>query len=190
MKILQKLNPQDWVSNYSDELFGFAYIRVSDEETARDLMQDTFLSALKNLESFKGEISERNWLYFILKNKIIDHYRKNSKTPLTRIEDEQEQDEFFTESGHWKKEALPNPFNQAVNSQQHSFEFYEILEKCKKKLNELQLNLFSMKFLDEIDSEEICKELEISSSNYWVLIHRIKLKIRKCLEKLLYGKQH
>lgn len=190
MKILQKLNPQDWVSKYSDELFGFAYIRVSDEETARDLIQDTFLSALKNLESFKGEISEKNWLYFILKNKIIDHYRKNSKTLLTRIEDEQEQDEFFTESGHWKKEELPNSFNQAVNSQQHSFEFYEILEKCKKKLNELQLNLFSMKFLDEIDSEEICKELEISSSNYWVLIHRIKLKIRKCIEKLLYGQQH
>jgi RNA polymerase sigma-70 factor (ECF subfamily) len=187
---LHKLDPHTWVAKYSDELFGFAFMRVSDEETARDLIQDTFLSALKNLETFKGEISEKNWLYFILKNKIIDHYRKNSKTPLTRIDDEQEQDEFFTDSGHWKKEALPNPFAFAVNNPQHSFEFYEILEKCKRKLNELQLNLFSMKFLDEMDSEEICKELEISSSNYWVLIHRIKLKIRKCIEKLLYGKQH
>ncbi len=190
MESSYKLTPQDWVAKYSDELFGFAFMRVSDEETARDLIQDTFLSALKNLESFKGEISEKNWLYFILKNKIIDHYRKNSKTPLTRIDDEREHDEFFTDSGHWKKEALPNPFNQAFNYQQQSFEFYEILEKCKRKLNELQLSLFSMKFMDEIDSEEICKELEISSSNYWVLIHRIKLKIRKCLENLLYGKQH
>lgn len=188
MEISNKLNPQNWVAKYSDELFAFAFIRVSDEETARDLIQDTFLSALKNLESFKGEISEKNWLYLILKNKIIDHYRKNSKTPLTRIDNEQDEDEFFDESGHWKKEALPNPFGQAVNTQQHSFEFYEILEKCKRRLNKLQLNLFSMKFLDEIDSEEICKELEISSSNYWVLIHRIKLKIRKCIEKLFYGK--
>lgn len=188
MEILNKLNPQDWVKKYSDELFGFAFMRVSDEETARDLIQDTFLSALRNLESFKGEISEKNWLYFILKNKIIDYYRKNSKTPLTRINDEQDIDEFFTDSGHWKKEALPNPFDTAINNQEHSFEFYEILEKCKRKLNALQLNLFSMKFLDEIESEEICKELEISSSNYWVLIHRIKLKIRKCIEKLFYGK--
>ena len=190
MKSTNSLNPRNWVEKYSDELFGFAFIRVSDEETARDLIQDTFLSALKNLGTFKGEISEKNWLYFILKNKIIDHYRKNSRAPLTRIDDQENEDEFFDESGHWKKEALPNPFNQAVNNQQHSFEFYEILEKCKRKLNELQLNLFSMKFLDEIDSEEICKELEISSSNYWVLIHRIKLKIRKCIEKLFYGKQH
>ncbi len=188
MEAYHKLNPHEWVNKYSDELFGFAYIRVGDEETARDLIQDTFLSALRNLESFKGEISEKNWLYLILKNKIIDHYRKNSKTQLTRIDDEQDNDEFFDESGHWKKDALPNPFNQSFNNQQHSFEFYEILEKCKRKLNEMQLSLFSMKFIDEIDSEEICKELEISSSNYWVLIHRIKLKIRKCIEKLFYGK--
>jgi RNA polymerase sigma-70 factor (ECF subfamily) len=185
---IQSLNPNSWVANYSDELFGFAFIRVSDEETARDLIQDTFLSALRNRESFKGEISEKNWLYLILKNKIIDHYRKNSKTPKVRIDNDDNEDEFFDESGHWKKDALPNPFNQAVNSQQHSFEFYEILEKCKRKLNEIQINLFSMKFLDEMESEEICKELEISSSNYWVLIHRIKLKIRKCIEKLLYGR--
>jgi RNA polymerase sigma-70 factor (ECF subfamily) len=76
----------------------------------------------------------------------------------------------------------------AVNSSQFSFEFYEIIEKCKRKLNEIQMRLFSMKFVDEINSEEICKEMEISSSNYWVLIHRIKLKIRKCIEKLFYGK--
>jgi RNA polymerase sigma-70 factor (TIGR02943 family) len=183
------LNPKDWVDKYSDELFGFAYMRVSDEDIARDLIQDTFLSALRNLQSFKGEISEKNWLYLILKNKIIDHYRKNAKTPLTRFDDDSELDEFFDEEGHWKKEALPEKFSLTVSSSHFSFEFYEILEKCKRKLNEIQMRLFSMKFVDEFESEDICKEMEISSSNYWVLIHRIKLKIRKCIEKLFYGKQ-
>lgn len=182
------LNPKDWVDKYSDELFGFAYMRVSDEDTARDLIQDTFLSALRNLQSFKGEISEKNWLYLILKNKIIDHYRKNAKTPLTRFDDDSELDEFFDDEGHWKKEALPEKFSLTVSSSHFSFEFYEILEKCKRKLNEIQMRLFSMKFVDEVESEDICKEMEISSSNYWVLIHRIKLKIRKCIEKLFYGK--
>jgi RNA polymerase sigma-70 factor (TIGR02943 family) len=183
------LNPKGWVDKYSDELFGFAYMRVSDEDAARDLIQDTFLSALRNLQSFKGEISEKNWLYLILKNKIIDHYRKNAKTPLTRFDDDSELDEFFDEEGHWKKEALPEEFSLTVSSSHFSFEFYEILEKCKRKLNEIQMRLFSMKFVDEVESEDICKEMEISSSNYWVLIHRIKLKIRKCIEKLFYGKQ-
>ena len=189
MDNINKLNPKGWVDKYSDELYGFAFLRVSNEETAHDLIQDTFLSALKNLETFKGEISEKNWLYLILKNKIIDHYRKKGKGSFTSLEGEVEPDEFFDESGHWKKEALPNSFNEKIISSHHSFEFYEILEKCKRKLNEIQLSLFSMKFLDEMESEEICKEMEISSSNYWVIIHRIKLKIRKCIEKLFYGKK-
>jgi len=180
------LNPHSWVSSYGDELFGFAFIRVKDEEIARDLLQDTFLAALKNIDNYKGEISEKNWLYLILKNKIVDYYRKTSNTLIIRIDDES--DEFFDEKGHWKDETLPKPFNQPTNQQQFSFEFYEILERCKNKLNQLQTSLFSMKFLDDCDSDEICMELEISESNYWVLIHRIKLKIRKCLEKLYYGK--
>lgn len=188
MKSSLKINPKNWVAKFSDELFSFAYLRVNDEEMARDLIQDTFLAALKNLETFKGEISEKNWLYLILKNKIIDHYRKNVKPKKVRIDDYDNEDEFFDESGHWKKESLPHPFNNLLVSQTHSFEFYEILNKCKQKLNQLHSSIFSMKFINEIGSDEICKELEISSSNYWVLIHRIKLKIRKCIEKLFYGK--
>ena len=143
---------------------------------------------MKNLGNYKGEISEKNWLYFILKNKIIDHYRKKSQNSFVRIDEENEIDEFFDKDGHWKKDELPNPFDEKVTGSHHSFEFYEILEKCKRKLNEIQLSLFSMKFIDEMESEAICKEMEISSSNYWVIIHRIKLKIRKCIEKLFYGK--
>ncbi len=84
---IHSLNPNFWVANYSDELFGFAFIRVNDEETARDLIQDTFLSALRNQESFKGEISEKNWLYLILKNNHRS-LQKNAKTPL-KIYDQQ-----------------------------------------------------------------------------------------------------
>jgi RNA polymerase sigma-70 factor (TIGR02943 family) len=187
LDVVNKLNPKEWVDKYSDELFGFVYLRVRDEDTARDLIQDTFLSALRNQQSFKGEISEKNWLYLILKNKIIDHYRKNAKTPLTRFDDESKLDEFFDEDGHWRKDDLPGKFSFATHNSQFSFEFYEILEKCKRKLNEIQIRLFSLKFVDEVESEEICKEMEISSSNYWVLIHSIKLKIRKCIEQLFYG---
>lgn len=153
---------------------------------ARDLLQDTFLAALKNIDTYKGEISEKNWLYLILKNKIVDNYRKSAKALTIRIDDGN--DEFFDDKGHWKDETLPKPFIHSTNQQQVSFEFYEILEKCKNKLNQLQSSLFSMKFLDDCDSDEICAELEISESNYWVLIHRIKLKTRKCLEKMFYGK--
>ena len=67
-----KLNPPQWVEQYADLLFKFAAGRVGDVETAKDLVQDAFLSAFKNANNFRGEISEKNWLFAILKNKIIE----------------------------------------------------------------------------------------------------------------------
>jgi len=40
-----------------------------------------------------------------------------------------------------------------------------------------------MKYMEDLEAEEICKVLNISSSNYWVIIHRAKLQLRKCIEQ-------
>ena len=42
---------------------------------------------------------------------------------------------------------------------------------------------FSMRMIDEEDSDSICKELGITASNLWVMLHRARLKMRDCLEK-------
>ena len=73
-----KINPHEWVNRYADELFGYAKAKTSDTELAEDIVQETFLAGLKSLPNFKGESSERTWLYSILKNKIADHYKKAS----------------------------------------------------------------------------------------------------------------
>jgi len=181
-KIKNTLQPKDWVEKYSDQLFKYAVIRVSNEETARDMVQDTFLSALKNAETFRGEISEKNWLYMILKNKIIDHFRSKASEAGETIHELSLQDTtFFDEQGKWKKSKRPSRQSEAVEFE--TKEFYQVLEKCKQKLPELQNAVFTLKYLDQKDSDEICKELRISSSNYWVLMHRAKLQLRDCLQK-------
>lgn len=178
------LKPETWVKLYSDTLFYFASARIADKETAKDLVQETFLSALRNLDNYKGEISEKNWLYTILKNKIIDHYRKRSSIVLSELDDLFKQTEsFFDEGDHWRKDAMPKEWNVDYSMPMESDEFNEILNKCIEKLNELSRIVFSMKYLDEKESDEICKELSITSSNYWVIIHRAKLQLRGCLEK-------
>src|SRR6266542_4971224 len=171
-KVKNILQPKLWVKRYTDQLFKYAVIRIGNEETAKDLVQDTFLSALKNVDTFRGEISEKNWLFAILKNKIIDHWRQ------ARLESIPDEESFFTEEGDWLKSMRPAP-----GMDFESKEFHEVLEKCKQKLAELQNAVFTLKYLDEKNSDEICKELEISSSNYWVLIHRAKLHLRRCLER-------
>jgi RNA polymerase sigma-70 factor (TIGR02943 family) len=173
----------EWVNTYSDPLLGFAISRLKDEHLAKDLVQETFIAAWKNIEQYNGEASVKTWLTTILKNKIIDHYRK-AATRLTDslVEHETAQDAFFDSTDHWTKGYYPQDFSINANNQIEKKEFYSILTQCRKKLKAIQDAVFSLKYLDGMDSEKICKELNISPSNYWVLIHRAKVQLRGCIE--------
>src|SRR5580693_110981 len=104
------LNPHQWVAAHADYLYAYAISRINDEEQAKDLVQEAFLAALQKTGSFEGRSSERTWLTAILKNKIIDAYRKKS-SGLRSTETaaaEQEQNEFFDQdTGHWLKAHGP-----------------------------------------------------------------------------------
>jgi len=50
--------------------------RVKDTHIAKDLVQETFLAAWRNIDKYNGEASVKTWLFTILKNKIIDQYQK------------------------------------------------------------------------------------------------------------------
>ena len=156
------LAPQYWVENYADFLYKFAIIRVNDDEIAKDLLQETFFSALKTMANFKGESSERTWLVAILKHKIIDHYRKISNlrsksAPRTSVEDA-----FFEEdNGHWHKEHRPAEFGAVANELQEK-EFTAVLKSCIKKMPALWAAVFTMKHVDEEETDDILKQLGIS----------------------------
>lgn len=164
-------------------LYRYALPRVNDEDTAKDLVQETFLAAWRNYENFKGEISEKNWLYTILKNKIIDHFRKASTRLTDRLPGLANEEPYFDENLHWTQAASPNDWGDSADEAVNRKEFYDILKNCKSKLKKIQDMVFTLKYQEDMDSEEICKALNITSSNYWVLIHRAKLQLRVCIEK-------
>lgn len=191
--IQYQCDPNGWVEAYSDELFRFAYFRVNNHEQAEDLVQETFLSALNNLPKFRRDCSEKTWLYNILKNKIIDYYRKKESSPIhkSKVRSEQPDDEFFQHffkseaphQAHWNHTAAPNEWEVPADDLLVKAEFMRILQTCLSYLPEAQADVFRLKIIDELKTTEICKELDISSSNLWVLIHRAKLQLRECLEK-------
>lgn len=185
------LHPNKWVSNYGDYLFSIALMKTGNTEIAEDLVQDTFLSAIKGADSFKGESSEKTWLVKILQNKIIDHYRKKDilKDTSDYLVSTQENFDahFFVPDPHseayWKKDAVPGHWKSDADSGINQTEFHRVLDFCIQKLPSKLLPVFVSKYIDEEDSDKICKEYGISSSNYWVIIHRAKLLMRSCLEK-------
>ncbi len=177
------LNPETWVDLYGNYLYNYAITRVYDQMIAEDLVQDTFYSAVKAIQSFEGRSTIKTWLTSILKRKIIDHYRKNARSKEDAILDN---DTFFqTEGilkGHWEDEHLPNEWAADISLEENS-EFYKVLQSCLANLPDKMAASFTMKEIDDFSTEEICKELDITPSNLWVMIHRAKLKLRKCIER-------
>lgn len=184
--------PAQWPARFGDELYRFALSRVSDSDVAEELVQETFLSALASLATFRAEASERTWLFVILRRKIIDHYRRQARAPhvgLDALDDggATETDYFNPANGHWTGPQAPASWRRADAALEQQ-ELHEILSLCQKRLSPQQGAVFAMRFVEELPAEEICQELGLSSANYWVIVHRAKLQLRRCLEKYGLGK--
>jgi len=182
------LKPAEWLRTYGDFLYSFALIKVSDRETAEDIVQETFLSAFKAKDTFRKGSSEKTWLTAILKNKIIDYYRKKEVLKdvtgyLSDTEAGFDENLFDDKDGHWLDRATPLGWKASADSTINRNEFNKILHYCIQKMPPKLVPVFVAKFLEEESPEKICKEFNISSSNYWVMIHRAKVLIRSCLEK-------
>jgi RNA polymerase sigma-70 factor (ECF subfamily) len=168
-----EFEPAQWVSRYGDYLYSLAVLKVNDTATAEDLVQETFMAAIKAKGTYRGDSSEKTWLVSILNNKVIDYYRKkdvlkNATTYLSETE------ESFTENRDWTIYA-----DDSLNQ----MEFQKVIQFCIQKMPPRLIPVFIARFLDQEESELICKVLDISPSNYWVMIHRAKILMRSCLEK-------
>lgn len=179
------LHPEKWVNKYANYLLNYTLMRISNREIAKDLISETFLSALNALKNFKGESSERTWLISILKRKIIDYYRKtNSQKGQAEIKME-----LYGESqhGNWLEERVANQTEDAAEKELTNQELKMAIRECLEQLNDRQKQIFMMKTIDKIDTESICKEFKITPSNLWVIIHRVRVILADCLEKKGYN---
>lgn len=191
-------NPEIWVDQFSEEFFRFAMYRVKNREVAEDLVQDTFLSGLNSLGKFRRDCPEKSWLYNILRNKIIDHFRKKTNQEIKRsssvveTNDDSFYSQFFRKEGkgadHWTEGASPGNWDTAPDNLMEREEFMRFLILCLSLLPETWEKVFSLKNIEDLSTKEICKELNITSSNLWTIIHRAKLQLRSCLEKRWLGK--
>jgi len=166
-----------WVNDLTEPLFIWAKFKLSDEELAKDMVQDTFLAAYQNISSFENKSEPKTWLFSILNHKIIDHYRKKLRNPVSM----RNEDHFFDNDGMWKDETRPTHWEDD-KSLLDDVSFVSVLERCKDKLPEQWLSALQLKYLLQKDGNDICKELELSPTNYWQIIRRAKLQLRECLD--------
>ena len=185
-----ELDPEEWVDHYADALFGAALVQVKDEAVADDLVQETFMAGLTARHTFRGQAQERTWLMAILRNKVNDYFRAQTRRPTVSLDDAF-YDGYFDRDDegnfdHWLPGKSPADWGDTTEPDD-SEALSAVLYACLAQLPPRYAQVITLKFLDTINPADICKELGISASNYWTLVHRVKILLRECLEKNWYS---
>jgi len=177
-------NVEVWLNEHGDYLYRYALFRVSNEELARDMVQETLIAAWK--AEFRGASSVRTWLVGIMKHKIIDHVRKDIRK--RKINEEAESDptsHWFSGDGRWAE--APRAWSDNPEALSENSQFREVLHDCIGKLPEKQRSAFSMRELAGEDSKSVCNELDVTPTNLHVMMHRARMALRSCLDMHWFG---
>ena len=173
------------VETLRPQLLRYARSQLRNDAWAEDAVSEAMLAALEKPQSFAGQSQLKTWLVGILKHKIIDAIRQRSREVSSDPDDAGDgQDELdalvFKADGHWREapQEWGSP-EQTLNQRQ----FFEVLEQCMEHLPATQGRVFMMREWLELGTDEICKELSITSTNLWVLLHRARLRLRDCLQQ-------
>ena len=140
------------------------------------------MGALKTRDNFKGQSSEKTWLTSILKYKIIDFIRKKYKDSLFEDIDSvpRNLEDDFNSKGQW--ETGPAKWTSDPEQLLKQKSFLDILKKCLQELPKKQARALALRELEGETTDAICKVLNISATNCWVVLHRARSLMRKCIE--------
>ncbi|MBI5331135.1 MAG: sigma-70 family RNA polymerase sigma factor [Betaproteobacteria bacterium] len=183
------LSPERWLEEHGDALYRYALTHLRDEHKAEEAVQETLVAALQARERFSGEASVRTWLVGILKHKVMDVFRHESREVALEEADEvaaeeDGEEDSFAPDGHWSARLADwgDPMRALENAQ-----FLVLLQRCLEGLPPRLARLFWLREVMEEDTEDICKELAITPTNLWTMLHRGRLGLRQCLDKSWVG---
>jgi RNA polymerase sigma-70 factor (ECF subfamily) len=170
-------------------LMRIATLQLRDRASAEDAVQEALVAAFAGREGFDGRSSLRTWLTSILKHKVVDAIRRRQREPLfeSSLSEEVDVDDFdglFRDNGAW--DAPPASWGDPEASLGQR-QFFDVLELCLERLPPNTARVFVMREVMELDSEEICKELSITTNNLWVILYRARMSLRECLQQRWFG---
>ena len=175
---------ESWLDQHGDALFRYALLRVREPVVAEDLVQETLLAALKGLDKFQGRGSERTWLIAIMKHKIADHFRRAQREVLAQPSTDwfTEAEFFDTTDGEWTSAHAPADWATSPAQAVERSGFWKAFNDCLGHMPTRTASAFTLREVDGLQSEAICRMLGISVNNLWVMLHRARMHLRDCLE--------
>ena len=176
-----KTDSCDWLSAHGDYLFNLAVGQVRDPLVAEDLVQETFLAAIRSRDRFSGRSSDRTWLVGILRHKIYDHLRRVCRERPTRVDAESPRpdQEAWDDSVLWAHDVAAECMEPSHRME--LVEFRKALEAALGKLPARIAQVFQLYEVEERPNREVCARLNISENNLWVMLHRARKQLQQHL---------
>jgi RNA polymerase sigma-70 factor (ECF subfamily) len=151
------------IQELSPGLFAFAYRAVRQREEAEDLVQDTWISALRTVPSFEGRSSLRTWLVSILRRRIADRFRRERPSELL------EEDKHALEA-------------TAAEEQLDAHEAASIATDAMTQLTDLERRAVTLCDVQDMDRDEASELMGVTRGHLRVLLHRGRHKLEASLK--------
>ncbi|MCH7855465.1 MAG: sigma-70 family RNA polymerase sigma factor [Gemmatimonadetes bacterium] len=144
-------------------------------QLAEDVAQDTFVTFVETAPRFEGRSHVRTWLFGILYKKIAAARRSLGRdNEMDDIEEVFEQR--FDNTGSWTRPPRP------VDAEVYDAEVRQGIDGCLDRVPTNQRMAFVLREIEGMDTQEMCKILEVTRTNLGVLLHRVRNRLRDCLE--------
>lgn len=177
-------NVEGWFRDHADGLYRYSLLRVGDKAKAEDIVQETFLAAFKSKDNYAGQSSVRGWLFGILKHKILDHFRLESR-------DQGVKQDYGAEEGidqHfgmfcWVKGFGPRFWSDDPHRALQDKQFLEVVQKCLRELPDRLRRVFILREMEELETREIQEIVGAKSGYVRVMLHRGRVLLRSCVER-------
>lgn len=182
----QQLHNTEYLNDLRQQMIKFALLQLSSFQQTEDVVQEALTSAFEHLKSFSGRAAFKTWVFAILKNKIVDLIRqKNRLITMSELFDDQENDlsidELFDKAGHWHKYEAPHAW-QSPEEMMEQQDFWIVFDACLNHLPAKYAQVFMLREMIELSSDEICEKLQLTISHLNVLMYRSRARLRECLE--------
>ena len=176
----------DFLTRIRRDMLKFASLQLRDDAVAEDVVQEALIAALAKVNEFAGRSAVKTWVFAILRHKIVDHFRQQSRTTnVSSLSPEEESldqafESLFKSNAHWTPQDRPSGWGDPEESLRQQ-RFWDVFDACLKHLPENTARVFMMREFLEFETAEVCHELSITTSNCNVILHRARNGLRKCL---------
>jgi RNA polymerase sigma-70 factor (ECF subfamily) len=166
------------VLTYQSLVFNVAYRIMGEPDSSADATQEAFISAFKNLRSFRGG-SFRSWLLRIVTNACYDELRRRKRRPSTSLEELTD----FSEGSDSQEPETLGTREASPESAAEKSELTAAIQECINRLSDEYKVVVVLVDVHGYDYREVSDIIERPIGTVKSRLARARVKLRDCLQR-------